>query len=49
VVCSTDLDEILALTSRVVVCFAGTVTEVAPPADPSDRSVYARALLGAAS
>jgi len=49
VVCSTDLDEILALTSRVVVCFAGTVTEVPPPSDASDRSVYARALLGAAS
>ena len=49
VVCSTDLDEILALTRRVVVCFAGTVTEVAPPADASDRGVYARALLGAAS
>jgi simple sugar transport system ATP-binding protein len=49
VVCSTDLDEILALTSRVVVCFAGTVTEVAPPSDARDRSVYARALLGTAS
>ncbi len=47
VVCSTDLDEVLALTTRIVVCFAGTVTEVAPPADSSDRSVYARALLGA--
>jgi ABC-type uncharacterized transport system ATPase subunit len=47
VVCSTDLDEVLALTSRIVVCFAGTVTEVAPPADASDRSAYARALLGA--
>jgi simple sugar transport system ATP-binding protein len=47
VVCSTDLDEVLALTSRIVVCFAGTVTEVLPPADASDRSVYARALLGA--
>jgi simple sugar transport system ATP-binding protein len=47
VVCSTDLDEVLALTSRIVVCFAGTVTEVAPPADANDRSVYARALLGA--
>ncbi len=47
VICSTDLDEVLALTSRIVVCFAGTVTEVAPPADASDRSVYARALLGA--
>lgn len=47
VVCSTDLDEVLALTRRIVVCFAGTVTEVAPPADLNDRSAYARALLGA--
>ncbi len=46
VVCSTDLDEVLALTQRIVVCFAGTVTEIAPPTDPGDRSVYARALLG---
>ena len=49
IVCSTDLDEVLALTRRIVVCFAGTVTEVAPPADANDRSVYARALLGALS
>jgi general nucleoside transport system ATP-binding protein len=49
VVCSTDLDEVLALTRRVVVCFAGTVAEITPPSDPNDRRVYARALLGAAS
>jgi ABC-type uncharacterized transport system ATPase subunit len=46
VVYSADLDEILALTRRVVVCFGGRVTEVEPPADPSDRSAYARAMLG---
>lgn len=46
VVHSTDLDEILALTRRVVVCFDGHVTEVPPPDDPRDRGPYARALLG---
>jgi ABC-type uncharacterized transport system ATPase subunit len=48
VVHSTDLDEILAVTRRVVVCFAGTVREIVPPDDPSDRGPYARALLGVA-
>jgi simple sugar transport system ATP-binding protein len=47
VVYSTDLDEILALTRRIVVCFSGTVREVAPPDDPTDRTPYARALVGA--
>lgn len=47
VVYSTDLDEILSLTRRVVVCFDGAVREIAPPADPTDRSPYARALVGA--
>ncbi len=46
VVYSADLDEILAMTQRVVVCFGGRVTDVAPPLDPADRSPYARALLG---
>jgi len=46
VVYSTDLDEILALTRRVVVCFDGAVREIPPPADPTDRSPYARALVG---
>lgn len=46
VVFSSDIDEILELTSRVVVCFGGRVTEVPPPADPTDRAPYARALLG---
>jgi general nucleoside transport system ATP-binding protein len=47
VVFSTDLDEVLGLTRRVVACFDGHVTEVPPPADPADRTPYARALLGA--
>jgi len=48
VVYSSDLDELLALTTRVVVCASGKVTEVAPPADAGDRTPYARALLGLA-
>lgn len=47
VVYSADMDEILALTPRVVVCHAGAVMEVAPPVDPADRGPYARALVGA--
>jgi simple sugar transport system ATP-binding protein len=47
VVYSTDLDEVLALTRRVVVCFAGHVREVPPPPDLADRTPYARALVGA--
>ncbi|MBX3134404.1 MAG: ATP-binding cassette domain-containing protein [Gemmatimonadaceae bacterium] len=47
VVHSSDLDEIVSLTQRVVVCFGGTVREVAPPAQPGDREPYARALVGA--
>lgn len=47
VVYSTDLDEILALTRRIVVCFDGTVREIAPPDDVTDRTPYARALVGA--
>lgn len=46
VVYSADLDEILALTQRVAVCFGGRVTEIERPADPTDRTPYARALLG---
>ena len=46
VVFSNDLDEVLALTRRVVVCFAGRVTEIPPPVDPIDRTPYTRALLG---
>jgi ABC-type uncharacterized transport system ATPase subunit len=47
VVYSADLDEILALTRRVVVCHAGSVVEIVPPADLADRGPYARALVGA--
>lgn len=47
IVHSSDLDEILALTQRVVVCFGGTVREVPPPSVPGDREPYARALVGA--
>lgn len=49
VVHSADMDEILSLTRRVVVCFDGRVTEIAPPADSRDTAPYARALLGAES
>jgi simple sugar transport system ATP-binding protein len=47
IVHSADLDEILALTTRVVVCFAGELREIPPPATPGDRGPYARALVGA--
>jgi simple sugar transport system ATP-binding protein len=43
---SSDLDEVLAVATRVVACFDGTVREVVPAADPDDRTPYARALLG---
>lgn len=46
VVYSADMDEILALTRRVVVCHAGAVVEIQPPADMTDRTPYARALVG---
>lgn len=44
---SSDLDEVLSVATRVVACFDGEVHEVAPPADPDDRTPYTRALLGA--
>ncbi len=44
---SSDLDEVLAVATRVVACFNGTVREVAPPPDPADRTPYARAMVGA--
>lgn len=47
IVHSADLDEILALTSRVVVCYAGEVREIPAATTPGDRSAYARALVGA--
>jgi simple sugar transport system ATP-binding protein len=46
VVYSADLDEILALTQRVVVCFDGEVRAIPPSQDANDRSAYARALVG---
>lgn len=46
VVYSTDLEEVLALTRRVVACYDGKVTEVAAPADAANRRPYAEALLG---
>jgi ABC-type uncharacterized transport system ATPase subunit len=47
VVHSPDLEEVLAIATRVVVCFAGRVREVPRPADPNDRTPFARALVGA--
>ncbi len=44
---SSDLDEVLSVATRVVACFNGTVREVPAPADPTDRSSYTRALMGA--
>jgi len=48
VVHSADLDEVLAVATRVVVCAGGRLVEVAPPADARDRTPYARALAGLA-
>ncbi|MCE9602192.1 MAG: ATP-binding cassette domain-containing protein [Gemmatimonadetes bacterium] len=44
---SSDLDEVLAVATRVVACFNGSVREVTPASDPEDLTPYARALLGA--
>lgn len=44
---SSDMDEVLAVATRIVVCFGGHVTEIEPPADPNDREPYTRALVGA--
>jgi simple sugar transport system ATP-binding protein len=44
---SADIDEVLAVSDRVVVCFAGRLHEVERPADPTDRTPYARAMTGA--
>ncbi|MDQ2667658.1 MAG: hypothetical protein M3Z05_16810 [Gemmatimonadota bacterium] len=41
VIYSSDLDEVLALASRVLVVFDGNVTEV-----PADRGLVAEAMLG---
>ncbi len=47
VVHSPDLDEVLAVATRVVACFGGRVREVPWPADREDRAPFARALVGA--
>ena len=47
VVHSPDLDEVLAVATRVVACFGGRVREVNWPADRTDRTPFARALVGA--
>lgn len=44
---SADIDEVLAVADRVVVCFDGRVREIARPTDPDDREPYARAMVGA--
>jgi ABC-type uncharacterized transport system ATPase subunit len=44
---SSDLDEVLAVATRVVACFDGAVREVPTPADPADRTPYTQALVGA--
>lgn len=45
---SSDVDEVLAIATRVVACHRGRVAEVVAPADPRDRTPYARALAGLA-
>ncbi len=47
VIHSADLDEVLAVATRVVVCFNGTVREIPWPADAADRSAFTRAMIGA--
>ena len=44
---SSDLDEVLAVATRIVACFDGRVREVPRPADPADRTPYTQALVGA--
>ena len=45
---SADIDEVLAIADRVLVCFDGRVREVKPASDPDDRTPFARAMTGAA-
>lgn len=45
---SSDLDEVLSVADRVVVCYAGTVREVPWPSDRTDRTPFTRAMTGAA-
>jgi simple sugar transport system ATP-binding protein len=44
---SSDIDEVLAVATRVVVCYSGRVHEVSPSADPADTTPFTRALMGA--
>lgn len=44
---SSDLDEVLAIATRIAVCHAGTVREVPRAHDPLDPAPFARALVGA--
>jgi simple sugar transport system ATP-binding protein len=44
---SSDIDEVLAVATRIVVCFAGRVHEVSPAANPADTTPFTRALMGA--
>lgn len=48
VIHSSDIDEVLAVATRVVVCFNGTVREVPWPADIEDRTPFTRAMTGVA-
>lgn len=43
---SSDIEEVLAVATRIVACHGGRVTEVSAPQDPDDRSSYTRALMG---
>jgi simple sugar transport system ATP-binding protein len=44
---SSDIDEVLSVADRVVVCFAGTVREVPWPTVREDRTPFTRAMTGA--
>ena len=44
---SSDLEEVLAVADRVVVCYDGQVREVPWPADRDDRTPFTRAMTGA--
>lgn len=44
---SSDLEEVLAVATRVAVCYAGRVRVVARAEDPADTTPFTRALMGA--
>jgi general nucleoside transport system ATP-binding protein len=46
VIHSSDIDEVLTVATRVVVCFNGTVREIPWPADAEDRAPFTRAMTG---